>query len=232
MTLESDLSAKVYSFAKDEWEITPGRVVPDATALPFSNSAKSLSACFLYADLSDSTGMVKRTIPRLAAEYYKAFLHCASKLIEANNGTIEAYDGDRVMGVFLGEKKEVNAVVAAFQLKRAMQNIVNPTFTRVYGDLHKPLKYTVGIDTGDVLACKAGVRGTSELVWIGPAANYAAKLNSFSGLDHTYPTRVTAAVHAKLPSYTLPDGTDVWNGPYNNLGDVKHYRSLATLELP
>ncbi len=232
MSFKDDLTAKVNAFAVDAWDVTPGRVVPDAKGLPFSNSGKSLSACFLYADLSDSTGLVNRTLSKLAAEYYKAFLHCASKLIEANDGTVEAYDGDRVMGVFLGAAKEQNAVVAAFQLNRAMTTIVNPIFSRVYREAHSPLQYTVGIDTGDVLACKAGVRGTAELIWIGPAANYAAKLNSFPGLEHSYPTRITSAVHAKLPQFVLPNGNDVWEGPYKDLGGVIHYRSLATMELP
>ncbi|MBH1690923.1 adenylate/guanylate cyclase domain-containing protein [Stenotrophomonas maltophilia] len=229
MSIESDLRDRIASIATSDWVVTPGRVVPDVTGLPFANQGKTLDACFLYADLSDSTGLVNRTPAKRAAEYYKAFLHCASKLIEANNGTIEAYDGDRVMGVFLGEGKENNAVVAAFQLKRAMLTIVNPEFLRAYGGVHSLLRYTVGIDTGEVLACKAGVRGNSELVWIGPAANYAAKLNSFPDLDHAYETRITASVLAKLPPYFFPDGSGIWTGPFNDLGIV-HYRTKANIE--
>ncbi len=231
MSVESDLKDRVAAIAVDAWTVSAGRVVPDATALPLGNNGKTLNACFLYADLSDSTGLVKRTPPKRAAEYYKAFLHCASKLIEANSGTVEAYDGDRVMGVFLGDEKEKNAVIAAFQLKLAMLTIVNPIFATTYGDNHVGLSYTVGIDTGEVLVCKAGIRGTSELVWIGAAANYAAKLNSFPNLEHSYETRITAAVYAKLPPYVFPDGSSAWSGPFTDVG-VTYYRSLANHVFP
>ncbi|WP_279208379.1 adenylate/guanylate cyclase domain-containing protein [Stenotrophomonas indicatrix] len=232
MTFQADLINKVVGIASDSWTVTAGRVVPDVTALPFANQGKTLSACILYADLSNSTEMVNNTPRERAAEYYKAFLYCASRLIELNQGTVEAYDGDRVMGVFLGVEKEERAVRASFQLKLAMDTIVNGVFERTYPGTHKDLQYTVGIDTGQVMACKAGVRGTSELVWVGPAANYAAKLNSFPELDHRYPTRITEAVFSALSAWTFNNsGLSVWEGPWERNG-VRHYRSLANTQLP
>jgi len=232
MSLTDDLLGRVEKIASSAWDIAPGRVVPDLRALPLANAGKSLSACILYADLSDSTGIVQRNIPSRSAEYYKAFLHCASRLILHNGGIIEAYDGDRVMGVFLGVGKEQNAVQTAFQLVRAMETVVNKTFSQYYPTSHDLLKFTVGIDTGDVVVCKAGVRGDSDLIWIGAPANYAAKLNSFQGLDHAYPVRITAGVFNRLPHTHLyrHDGTIAWQGAYKNIG-VEHYRSAAWAEL-
>ncbi|MGN7839469.1 adenylate/guanylate cyclase domain-containing protein [Stenotrophomonas sp. 22385] len=232
MSLSDDLLSRVEKIASSAWDITPGRVVPDLTALPLANAGKSLRACILYADLSDSTGIVGRNIPSRAAEYYKAFLHCASRLIIHNGGIIEAYDGDRVMGVFLGIGKEQNAVQTAFQLVRAMETVVNKTFSQYYGATHEQLKFTVGIDTGEVLVCKAGVRGDSDLVWVGAPANYAAKLNSFKGLDHAYPIRITDGVFRQLPDSHLyrRDGKIAWAGAYNAVG-VDHYRSNAWAHL-
>lgn len=232
MSFQSDLQAKINDIAVSAWTVTEGRVVPDLEGLPLGNSGKTLSACMLYADLSDSTGLVKRVAPALAAEYYKAFLHCASRLITDEGGVIEAYDGDRVLGVYLGDNKENKAVQTAFRLVRAMATIVNPTFSRVYASAHQPLQFTVGIDTGDVMVCKAGVRGDSDLIWIGKAANYAAKLNSFSGLDHEFPIRISQAVLDKLPTglRTRVDGDDAWSGPYTNVG-IRHYRSATWMEV-
>ena len=187
----------------------------------------------MYADLSGSTELVNRVRPSVAAEIYKAFLHCASQLITKNEGVIEAYDGDRVMGVFLGEGKENRAVTAAFQLSRAIATIVNPTFRLTYTD-HEDIKYTVGIDSSELLVCKAGVRGDSDLIWIGSAANYAAKLNSFPGLDHGYPLRVSKRVFDSLDGLKTfqQSGENCWQGPYTDLDPLIHYRSLANLDLP
>ncbi|HID9490282.1 TPA: adenylate/guanylate cyclase domain-containing protein [Stenotrophomonas maltophilia] len=227
MTFETDLAQRVAAIATEDWTVTPGRVVPDVAGLPFANQGKTLSACIMYADLSNSTTMVDNTPRERAAEYYKAFLYCASRIIEKNGGTIEAYDGDRVMGVFLGVGKEDNAVRASLQLTRAMTTIVNPAFLNEYPLEHANLQFTVGIDSGDVMACKAGVRGTSELVWVGPAANYAAKLNSFPELNHDYPTRITEAVHSQLTAWTfIQSGLTIWEGPWERSGKL-HYRTKA-----
>jgi hypothetical protein len=47
----------------------------------------------LYADLADSTKLVDEYQRPFAAEIYKTFLHCAGKIIRAEDGTITAYDG-------------------------------------------------------------------------------------------------------------------------------------------
>ena len=231
MTIADDLAARVTAIARERWETSAGRQVPDVRDLPFGNVGRTFEACFLYADLSDSTNLVQSVPNTLAAEYYKVFLHCASKLIQREGGTIEAYDGDRVMGIFLGDGKESAAVRAGALLHAAVRDLINPQFAQVYA-MHRELKYTVGIDTGAVLACKAGVRGESELVWIGQAANFAAKLNSFPALDHDYPMRVTESVLMRLEPglRQFVDGSDAWEGPYNNVG-VRHYRSLGYLAL-
>lgn len=226
MTLKDELIDAVAAIAAPVWEVTDGTTIPDLTALTLGNTGKKIDACILYADLSDSTGMVDSLVSWLAAEYYKTFLHCASKLIVANGGSIEAYDGDRVMGVFLGPSRHINAVVAGFQINWAVKNIINPKYAGIYTTNHRPMLHTVGIDTGSVLVCKAGVRGANELIWVGSSANYAAKLNSFPKLDHSYPTRITAAVFNVLPvgwkgNFNV---ANFWDGPYS-LGGKVYYRS-------
>ncbi|MDC7806380.1 adenylate/guanylate cyclase domain-containing protein [Luteimonas sp BLCC-B24] len=233
MTVSTDLIDEVASIAVAPWQITQGRVVPDLDGLTRGNVGKLISACILYADLSKSTEMVGRVRREVAASYYKAFLSAAAKLIRHNGGEIRAYDGDRVMGIFIGDGKEDRAVRCGLNLKHIMDMIVNPTFAAVWSD-HQPLLYTVGIDTGEVLACKAGVRNDSDLVWIGDAANYAAKLNSFSGLDHEFPMRITSRVHALLSPQsvgaTLLSLGPEWSGPYGNIG-VGHYRTSSSSSL-
>ena len=57
-------------------------------------------------------------------------------------------------------------------------------------------RQSVGIDTGSLLVAKTGIRGANDLVWVGRAANYAAKL---SGLrEGGYATFVTEDVFKKL----------------------------------
>lgn len=228
MTFKEDLVTKVRELAHEAWgDIPSGYAVPTPDDLTFSNTGRRLNACILYADICGSTAMVNDLTDTLAAEYYKAYLHCAAKIIKRNDGEITAYDGDRVMAVFLGDSKEDDAVGAALELNYAVDQIINPEFFGFYLAAHRRLRHTVGIDASTVLVSKTGVRVESDLVWVGPAANYAAKLNSFDGLDSDYQIRVTHEVFVALSDTCLlgTSGEQIWQGPYTNFQPRRHYRT-------
>ena len=227
MTIRDDLSAWVSAVAIGRWSDIPNAtVVPSTDTLTFGNDGKRVDVTILYADISGSTKMVDEVLDTRAAEYYKAFLHCASALIRRHGGDVQAYDGDRVMGVFIGEGHADNAVGAALELNNCVQEVINPIFSRTYAD-HQPISFTVGIDSGICLAVKVGVRAVGELAWIGSAANYAAKLNSFPGLDANFPIRVSAETFRRLtvPSLNGSQGELMWDGPYADFPNRPHYRT-------
>ncbi|TQK10169.1 adenylate/guanylate cyclase domain-containing protein [Herbaspirillum sp. SJZ107] len=227
MALLEDLNARVGEIVRTAWGNIPNpRVIPTPADLTFGNTGERLNVTMFYADIRGSTSMVDTLSDTRAAEYYKAFLHCAAKIIKANDGAIQAYDGDRVMAAFVGERQADNAVRAAMQINFAVLKIINPQFDALYLGTPYTLRHTVGIDSGQVLVAKTGVRVDSDLVWVGSAANYAAKLNSFPGSDQAWPTRITEPVLLALSHSRLydVDGDVMWAGPYN---DIKrsHYRS-------
>ena len=228
MTFKEELTEKVREYARTPWgDIPDGYAIPAPEDLTFGNTGRRLDACILYADIHGSTAMVNELTDTLAAEYYKAYLHCAAKIIKNNSGAPTAYDGDRVMAAFLGQGKEDAAVGAALQISFAVDEIINPQFLEMHTTNHRKLRHTVGIDLGKVLVSKIGVRVDSDLVWVGAAANYAAKLNSFSGLDPDYPIRVTAELFSKLSHQSLlgSAGESMWQGPYKNVDARLHYRT-------
>lgn len=228
MTFKEDLTAKVKEFVQESWgEIPNGYAVPVPEDMTFGNTGRRLTACIFYADICGSTAMVYSLADTRAAEYYKAYLHCAAKIIKRNGGEITAYDGDRVMAVFLGDSKEDDAVGAALELSYAVDEIINPAFSALYTTSHRRLRHTVGIDASTVLVSKTGVRVDSDLVWVGLAANYAAKLNSFDGLDFDYPIRITHEIFAALSLACLVGTANqpMWEGPYTNFDPRRHYRT-------
>ncbi|MFX1679892.1 adenylate/guanylate cyclase domain-containing protein [Mitsuaria sp. CC2] len=228
MTIREDLASWVTSVAVERWpDIPNATAVPSTDTLAFGNDGKRAEVTILYADISGSTKMVDEVADTRAAEYYKAFLHCASALVRRHGGDIQAYDGDRVMGVFIGAGHADNAVGAALELNNCVQDLINPIFARIYSD-HQPIRFTVGIDSGVCLAVKVGVRAVGELAWIGPAANYAAKLNSFPGLDGDFPIRVTAETFQRLTFSSLYGSQNelIWDGPYADFPSRAHYRTL------
>src|SRR4051794_35685165 len=116
MTLKDDLESKVIEVFSEKWEERDGSVVPADEDLKLSNDAVKLDATILYADMSGSTKLVDGYDNQFAAEVYKAYLHCAAKIVTSEGGTITAYDGDRIMAVYLGNTKNTSAVRTALKI--------------------------------------------------------------------------------------------------------------------
>jgi class 3 adenylate cyclase len=207
VSLGEDLEDEVDDIFGLAWEEVDGRVVP-FDSLTMANDCHILDATVLYADLDESTRLVDDNDPHFAAEVYKAYLKCASKIIVAHGGDITAFDGDRVMAVFLGEDKNNSAVRAALKLNYARHEIINPAIAKYYKDPYT-VNHVVGIDTSELHVVKSGVRGSNDLVWVGRAANHAAKLCSLSA---DYPTRITQEVFADLDKMHLEtSGESMWS---------------------
>ena len=94
--------------------------------MKLGNDAVKLDATVLYADLADSTGLVKDFTWWFAAEVYKAYLICSCHIIRQNGGVITAFDGDRVMAVYIGDGRDAAAARTGLQINYAVSNIINP----------------------------------------------------------------------------------------------------------
>jgi class 3 adenylate cyclase len=212
MSLAEELEGAVSKIFREKWEQRQGSVVPAPEDLRLSNDAVELEGTVLYADISGSTAMVDQLPASLAAEIYKAFLLCAGRIIRAEGGTVTAYDGDRIMAVYVGDSKNTDAARTALKINSAVLKIVNPLYARIYGNsplLAYSMRHVVAVDTSTLLVARTGFRGTNDLVWVGPAANYAAKMTS---LDDAHPSWVSKQVHDQLHESlrTGVNGEAIW----------------------
>jgi class 3 adenylate cyclase len=219
MELFSGLSGQVATFLNEKWEIENARVVPEPEDIKLSNHAKLFDAVVFYADLADSTLLVDKNSPEIVARLYKMFLNCAARLVRVNDGKIVSYDGDRVMGIYIGDRKEINAVTTALNLSYAVTAIINKA-------IGANLKYVAGIDSSGIFASRIGIHNDNDLVWIGRAANYAAKLSSINGDYRTY---ITDGIYRLLPERLKP--ADIWKRrawtPYDGSPQIAIYGANA-----
>jgi len=211
MTILDALTTVVDDIASAQWELTDGRVVPESEDVGLGNVGVKLEAAMLYADLADSTELASYSQP-MAAEIYKAFLYCATKLILNHGGYVRSFDGDRVMGVFIGKTKNTPAVKTAMNLKYVFDNVIVPRFKKEYEVIRNGtlvLNYCAGIDTGPVTVARAGVRDNNDLVWVGQAPNVAAKLSTLRAA--LYKTYITKAVYDGMhESVKTTEGKNMW----------------------
>lgn len=223
MALKDDLESDVSTIFKSAWSERDGTVVPSTADIKLANDGVKLTATVLYADLSDSTKLVDQKDPKFAAEVYKTFLLCSAKIIKNFGGTITAYDGDRIMAVYVGNRKNTEAVKTGLKINGAVKEIITPALKKQYPNTDYILRHVVGIDTSNLLVARTGVRGDNDLVWVGRAANWAAKLCS---LDHDYPTWITKAVYD-----VMLDEAKVGGDPKRNMWEHRLWTSMNNADI-
>lgn len=223
MALKEDLQNEVDNIFSQKWTERDGTKVPEPKDLKLSNDAVKLEGTILYADLAESTKLVDSKKNFFAAEIYKTYLHCAAKIIRAEDGVVTAYDGDRIMGVFIDDKRDDRAVRAAMKINHARLKIINPSIPKHYKDSTYQVSHSVGIDRSNLFIARTGVRGDNDLVWVGRSANYAAKL---AALDASY-TWITKNVYNKLSdAEKSTDGKSMWEArTWTAMNNLSIYRS-------
>lgn len=220
MGLKDDLKAEVKATFATRWEVQTTTSVPAPVDLRLNaNHAKDLeTATVLYADLDGSTNMVDTFDWEFSAEVYKTYLRCAAQIIKSEDGVVTAYDGDRIMAVFTGDFKNTSAVRCAMKIDYAVCEIIRPALKAQYPTKEFTLKHVVGVDTSRLRTARIGVHGDNDSVWIGRAANYAAKLTGLSE-KATWITKTVYDQMSKDVKYV--NGTDMWElrrwTPMNNM---------------
>jgi len=159
-------------------------------------------------------------------------LACASRIIKANNGVITAFDGDRVMAVYVNKNRHTDAARTALQINCAVKSIVNVMLKETYKDEKYEVRQTVGIDSSDLFVARTGIRKYNDLVWVGRSANMAAKLCSLR--NGAFASFITEEVYSKMDRSAKVGGnpkTPIWEKVYWKEQKVHIYRSSWTWAL-
>lgn len=214
------------------WSIRDGQAVPKTEDVALKNGAVKIEATYLYADLADSTLLQKRYKPEFAAKVVRMYLAGASEVIRELGGSIKSFDGDRVMGIFVGKSMRNDAVNAALKINHMVDQMMNPVIKRRLAASNSTLwvvTHGIGIDSGPAFIARGGIHNRSgehnhnDLISIGEAPNIAAKLSGLRGSERG-PITITSRVYQYLNDAQKFGGTpkehmwrDAWNvmaGPH------------------
>lgn len=223
MGLRSDLEQYAKKTHDDVWKQRDGRAVPSDDSLTLGADSVEIKATVLYADLAESTSMVANEKNWFAAEVYKNYLYCAARIIRSEGGSITAYDGDRIMAVFYSDRQDTLAVRAAMKIQWATSMILQPAIDAKYKNANSNystsfrISQKVGVDTSSLFVAKTGIRGHNDLVWVGRAANNAAKMAALDAGCYTY---ITRTVYDNLEKSRIfdGDGKNMWRVVNTDLG--------------
>lgn len=180
MKLEKDILGEITDVLRKRWTRRTGYTIPDENSIRNGNDAVEIEGSVLYADLAKSSELVHTYKDEFVARIYKSFLCAVCDVIRNNEGEITAFDGDRVMAVFIGSSKNTCAARTALQIAgivRCLNNEIGNYFPSTDYRIH----FGVGVDTSKLFVVKTGIRKYNDLAWIGDAANIAAKLSNIRG---------------------------------------------------
>jgi class 3 adenylate cyclase len=233
MALNDELSKEVDNILNQTWNVREGQVIPKTEDVLLAGGAVKLDVTILYADLADSTDLAMQFDKRIAAKVFKSFLSCSSRLIKAHDGKIRSFDGDRVMGVFIGGSKNSQAAKCALKINHVFLKTIKPKLEAKFPSLKDgtyKLAHCVGVDTSEVLVVRGGLRDDNDLIWIGRAPNIAAKLSGRR--NSPYHSYITKTVFDMLNNdvKTGSNGKPMWEAltPASNVKGLITYRSSWT----
>ncbi len=214
MSIDDEIASDVTKIRDADWNKRTGAKVPGPEDITLSNGAVEIDATYLYSDMAHSSRMAKSLDRRVTAKILKSYLAVSSRLVRHFGGRVMSFDGDRVMGAFMGDAKNTSAVRCSFAIAYAVTQLIRPKFEAKY-DTIKNASFTIhhatGIDQGTVFLVRGGVYGSNELISIGRAPNLAAKLSDLREGDYT--TFVTKSVYDKSNKSTkerLDGSMGIW----------------------
>ena len=186
-------------------DITDGRVLPSLDAIPIANGRK-LKAAILYNDLKGFSGLVAGLPKKKTLSILHAFVSEMARIASEFGGEVVDCAGDRIMAVFWrphnnNDRQPIyDAICCGFW----MQTVTDRAFRSVLIQKRLPsVSCGIGIDYGEVIATRVGIRNRNKLVLLGSAANIAAKLEDVAAEGQTV---VSPVVYNHRPSFMSVEG--------------------------
>jgi adenylate cyclase len=213
MSLLETLTEEVENILEISWDERSGNVIPDTTDVALKNGAVKIEATFLYADLAGSSILAKKCPWQTTAKIIRTYLDTAVRVIHYHDGEIRSFDGDRVMGIFKGVTPNTSAAICARKIDWIVTNLINPKAKEKFQSIRNneiKIKHCVGIDTSEARAVRSGIRNNNDLIWIGKAPGFAAKLSDIR--DYPYEVYISKESYNKLAdSAKMNEHENVWS---------------------
>jgi adenylate cyclase len=138
-------------------------------------------ATILFADIAGFTELVAHLDADQVVEILNTFFSAAVQTIFDHDGLLDKFYGDGLMAVFGPPRVRKDDATRAIAVSRALHHAASNI---VAAD--KPLRLSIGIATGNVVAGHIGSPKRMDYTVIGDAANLASRLQSAAPASHTY----------------------------------------------
>jgi adenylate cyclase len=216
---------------------------PVAAALASQSPSSAIKAStnqvsVMFADIRNFSAYCEARPPEEAAAVLHAFFSTAARVVEAEGGVIESFQGDAVLAVWNGAPGEAEseaqdadharrALQAAVRLHEAMQGVLPDPAP---GGL-EPLSLGIGVETGPAMAGSFGLASRRTHMVLGRTVTIANRLVEMTA-DLAHPILVGEGLAARVGAAGLESmGTFLLEGmrvPHH----IYAYPLVSALKLP
>lgn len=144
-------------------------------------------ATVIFADIRGFTSLSERMEPGQVVEMLNLYLHEATQAVLEQQGMLDKYIGDAVMGVFGFPTSTGDDAIRAMRAALAMQKRFKDLNTRLAQAGLPAIAVGVGLHTGELVAGAIGPPYRPEYTVIGDTVNVASRLE---GMTRHYPVEI------------------------------------------
>lgn len=161
-----------------------------------SKQSTTRELCFLFTDIRGFTSLCENMEPKDVITILNRYLDLETKIIFDNGGDVDKYVGDEIMAFFSGPKKEINACMAALEIRKAMRREQQESAKKGT----ESVSIGIGINSGPVVFGSVGSKTRKDFTSIGDTVNLAARLE---GANKEYGSKsiISEAVYKNLNDY-------------------------------
>jgi class 3 adenylate cyclase/putative methionine-R-sulfoxide reductase with GAF domain len=139
-------------------------------------------ATILFADIRDFTKMAARMEAERVVEILNAYFESAVTVLFEYDGLLDKFYGDGLMAVFGPPRVRADDAARALRSAARLHEVVRALAPVI----HEPLRISVGLATGEVVAGHIGSTRRLDYTVIGDAVNLASRLQSAAPPSATY----------------------------------------------
>lgn len=191
----------------------PGPVAASLALLPPSSAVNAArrDITVLFADIRNFSAYCEARPPEESAAILHAFYSCATRIVEAEGGVVESFQGDAVMAVWESAgpphaaEQALRAAVRLLEESRAI--LPDPAPAGL-----EPLALGLGLESGDALIGSFGLSRRRTHLAMGRTVTVASRLVAMTA-DLTHPILIGEGMAARLTSRPLESmGTFLLDG--------------------
>ena len=205
--------------------IKKGLTMPDLRALEIG-SARRMEVAILFFDLKNFTSTSSSLSNDRTLFVLNTIVPTLTRIIQHWGGTIEKNTGDGIMAILGTETRDSQKIAReAIESAMAIRYMMLIEIQKIMHQHELPtFNFRIGIDMGEVLVSRIGIKNMNFITVVGDAANRASKLQS---LSRTNGISIGENLATNLDGYLhqyLEQGTDSnWQWEKVNTGEAYRF---------